>query len=224
MPKEVITGPTLDWPDHNRGPHHLTLWLAEIEGRLECIGLFIGSFQFSMAAGALEPIREDFEPLTSTDLRTVPVASLVDDFIARPAGVISRLTQEELASLVEHRPLDRKLMDWLREPDGLALELVTKARQRARRHSRKTQARSGSSSRQRLNKEFLEQVAGIYRQAYTNHQPPTKAVSEKLGEVLGREVSSSTAAHWVRVARKEGYLPPTRSGKAGWIEPKETKP
>jgi hypothetical protein len=55
----------------------------------------------------------------------------------------------------------------------------------------------------------LPWVAAVYRVAFVTLDPPVKAVAEQLG------VSASVAANRVMAARRAGYLPPTKPGKAG---------
>jgi hypothetical protein len=57
--------------------------------------------------------------------------------------------------------------------------------------------------------ERLRKVAEIYRGALDRGDPPTKAVAEKL------HCSPPHAGRLVGMARKAGFLGPTRKGKAG---------
>lgn len=65
-------------------------------------------------------------------------------------------------------------------------------------------ARRGVGTR-KVNRAFLERIAEVYR-AHVNSKP-TQAVAEAF------LISHSTAAEYVRRARREGLLPPTTSGK-----------
>jgi hypothetical protein len=55
----------------------------------------------------------------------------------------------------------------------------------------------------------LGEVVRVYREAFAEGMPPTKAVAEQMG------ASHSTAARWVGMARKRGLLGPVSPGKSG---------
>jgi hypothetical protein len=61
--------------------------------------------------------------------------------------------------------------------------------------------------------EFLEEVARVYREAFDAGQNPTAAV-----QAMQPPTGYSTAAAWVRQARKAGLLPPAVKGRPGWKE------
>jgi hypothetical protein len=61
--------------------------------------------------------------------------------------------------------------------------------------------------------EFLQEVAQVYREAYEAEQNPTAAV-----QAMEPYTGYSTAAAWVRQARKAGLLPPAVKGRPGWKE------
>jgi hypothetical protein len=65
-------------------------------------------------------------------------------------------------------------------------------------------ARRGNGPR-KVDRAFLEQVAGVYRRNL--HDRPTQAVADAFG------IAHSTAAEYVRRARAAGLLPPTSRGK-----------
>lgn len=63
----------------------------------------------------------------------------------------------------------------------------------------------------------LERVAEVYRDAYRQGRPTTRAVMEAIG-------CTETAAYkWVRKAREAELLGPTLPGKPGGIEPARRK-
>ena len=66
-----------------------------------------------------------------------------------------------------------------------------------------------SRRRNRLTPSHLVQVAEVYRVAWQDGSPPTKAVAQTFS------VSHSTAARWVGAARKAGHLGPADSSRAG---------
>ena len=63
------------------------------------------------------------------------------------------------------------------------------------------------------------EVANVYFRAWVRGEAPLEVIAEKY------TVSHSTAARWVRVARKRGILSPAEHGRAGgyprWIDPAE---
>lgn len=61
-----------------------------------------------------------------------------------------------------------------------------------------------------LTDEFLEQVARAYRAAVARGERPNKSLAEQVGDGGGR-----TVERWVYLARKRGFLPPGRPGRAG---------
>lgn len=58
----------------------------------------------------------------------------------------------------------------------------------------------------RSDRERLDEVVRVYRAAFNDHRPPTKAVAEHFN------VSRGTASAWVAQARASGLLPPTSPG------------
>ena len=66
-----------------------------------------------------------------------------------------------------------------------------------------------SRRRNRLTAEHLANVAAVYRQAWKDGSPPTKAVAVDFS------VSHSTAARWVGAARKAGHLGSADSSRGG---------
>jgi len=63
--------------------------------------------------------------------------------------------------------------------------------------------------RKRLTDSHLVKVAEVYRVAWQDGSPPTKAVAQEF------YVSHSTAARWVGAARKAGHLGPADSSRGG---------
>jgi transposase len=58
---------------------------------------------------------------------------------------------------------------------------------------------------------LLEEVARVYREAFEAGENPTAAVQN-----MRPPTGYSTAAAWVRQARKAGLLPPAVKGRPGW--------
>jgi len=70
--------------------------------------------------------------------------------------------------------------------------------------------------RKRLTDSHLAKVAEVYRVAWQDGSPPTKAVAQEF------YVSHSTAARWVGAARKAGHLGPADGSRGG--EQSQAKP
>jgi hypothetical protein len=66
-----------------------------------------------------------------------------------------------------------------------------------------------SPRRNRLTPEHLAKVAEVYRQAWEDGEPPTKAVAQNFS------VSHSTAARWVGAARKAKHLGDADGSRGG---------
>ena len=61
----------------------------------------------------------------------------------------------------------------------------------------------------RRNPEFYRQVASAYNAAASRSRRPVAVLAAEAG------VPHNTARHWIREARRRGYLPPGRRGRAG---------
>lgn len=69
--------------------------------------------------------------------------------------------------------------------------------------------------RRLITADLLAEVADVYRKALESGQPPTQAVEKHF------TTTHSTAARWVREARKAGALGPAQGPKAGEATPSE---
>jgi hypothetical protein len=65
--------------------------------------------------------------------------------------------------------------------------------------------------RDRVTDALLRAVADVYREAWTNGEPPTKAVATHFYK------SHSTAARWVHLAREAGHLGPADGSRGGEV-------
>lgn len=65
--------------------------------------------------------------------------------------------------------------------------------------------------RNRITREHLEEVAGVYRKADAAGEPPTRAVQSRWS------TTHSTAAKWVSKAREEGILGPPAGFRGGEV-------
>jgi hypothetical protein len=72
--------------------------------------------------------------------------------------------------------------------------------------------RADVADRRRLDDDFLDRVAELYREAVANGEAPAPTIARALGPV-----HPGTARRWVMAARKVGKLgkAPTRGGRSG---------
>ena len=183
------------WPDPMKGPWHIGASFAEVDGRLECVGLDVRSFRARPVVKDGEAVMEYRPPLgggqprpvTANLFRSLPVA-----FLARTA----RRDLGDLAMYVADQP----------------------GRTTAQRQTLRTVAgQLAESPRRVLDDDHFARVAEIYRRAWsTGDSAPTKAVAEQM------KASRSAAAKWVARARAMGLLGETQQGKPGAPGPSKT--
>jgi hypothetical protein len=169
------------WPDPHAGPWQIEADWADINGRLECIGL---SFRKGWARS------EDPKTGQRTDR---PFAELVDGG-ALPSAVQAAEMRMPIDTIVNQL---RAEYGWwpaaLRSVPDASAETLTLADELEQRLG----GRSG-----RYGTEHWRQVADIYLAAWrSGSSTPTKAVREHF------HVSTSTAGKWVAKARAQGLLP-----------------
>ena len=144
--------------------------------------------------------------------------SLLITFHARDdALVCAAITIESKTEGREVLPKDfeitrRKLRDWKEmackavmhaaEQSGESLAL---SRNVSPATARKAYNAAQKRSRTKITDKLLREVAQLYRDNV--EEGPWQAITERYG------VSESTAGRYVLLARKAGYLPPTKSGK-----------
>lgn len=211
---DVVAKAGWTWPPERspeRRPWHVEVDLGVIDDRVECVRLEI---RRGPAGG----------PVTSQALRSIPLRRLVEETIERQ--------RKRLEAELED---DRTMADLQAAHDAL-LKLTGESRPPGRRHDREPSlATKGVSKDQRrrvadiarsqlerlpadaprqgrppiYDDAHYEEVAGVYRQAHRRQQPPTAAVAESWG------VNRSTAAGWVRRARRLELLGPTTPRRPG---------
>jgi len=174
------TEDVLLWPDARRGPWLIRVMWANVEGRLECAGLEIRSYRDSGQAWPPELPTRDQRP---TILTTTTIRKLPF------ATIIADLRREKAR-------VHRDFIDFLAVQPGYESE----ADQAKLRRLRPVGSRRASAS---------AEVAEVYRQAWEDGRPPTRAVAEHF------VISQSAAAKRVSRARQVGYLPTTTRGKPG---------
>lgn len=214
------------WPDESKGPWLLTLHLAVVSGRMECVGVDLRSY---LRRGVDDPA--DLERWQGL----FPVASDYGDeeleMEIRQPGKAYGLMEASQGGKVLFRSEQRDIVPLnssaLRIPLG---SLIAKSRDRATNaletlatraasdvdrdallEKARTYARDARSGRGRkgLPVEHYMDVARIYKQAHARGENPTQAVSKHF------HVSKSTAGKKVARSRELGLLGPATKGKPG---------
>lgn len=188
-------------PDPARGPWAVTPTLARFDdGRIECVGLTIewmpmapsretGHWADDPDTPTPWPPGEgpEPEPLTAVMLRQIPLGRIVNQ------------ARKELPAMIAITDsMNRVVAEDLGEPPQRVRVGTVDIVNRRRR---------------RRDDEHFRLVAEIYRRARASgvkeeRKAPTRAVADEF------VVAKSTAAGWVHEARKRGFLPPTRRGRA----------
>jgi hypothetical protein len=192
--------PVWEWPTRTPDGTRVVLRFAEVDGRVECVGLEVGA-DFN-ALNAPDP-----EPLTVTNLRKIHLPPLVEEAARHYLDWLRE--QEQIPGFLNTdapTDYDQRILARLHE---IA---------RARRPAATAKRRQGRTGRPvERGPEHLAQVAKVYTDAHLASLPPTRAVAEEW------TVSRSTAAKWVARAREARLLGPTEPRKAGGV-PVEDRP
>jgi hypothetical protein len=104
--------------------------------------------------------------------------------------------------------------DFVRSTNDDTEPSLADLRSRAREQAR--QARPKEPDRPRLTRPDGAAPEGFYPRvaaAYTEYAPQTRAPAKEMAAEAG--VPVTTAHRWIREARRRGFLPPARKGKAG---------
>ena len=166
------------WPDARRGPWVIVVTWAGIEGRLEPVGLEIRGYREGDAWPRVLPTRDqDPAVLATTTLRELPFATIVADLRRQRAA-----QHTDFIDFLAAQP-----------------EYQAEADQASLRRLRAAGTRRPTA--------WLAEVAEVYRQAWQDGRPPTRAVAAHF------TISQSAAAKRVARARQAGYLPLTTRGK-----------
>jgi hypothetical protein len=168
------------WRDAHRVPWLIRVLWANVEGRLECAGFEIRSYR----EGAQEwppglPARDQGPAILTTTTLRELPFATIVADLRREKARVHRGFIDFLAAQPENQS----------EADQAALRRLRSA------GTRRTAA--------------LADVAKVYRQAWQNGRPPTRAVAAHF------KISQSAAAKRVSRARQAGYLPFTTQGKPG---------
>jgi hypothetical protein len=191
------------WPDEN-GPWHITIRLADLDGRLECVGVAVSAAPDEN--GAVEPIR-------ATGFRRIPLDSLIRQAISAKADDLADVVKMGVRGARRLRDADAdsgvvtfddagKVV--IRSPDEIRGEMAATT-ERARRLL--AAARTGGRP-PLYDADHYAELAEVYNRAVKLHQAPTKAVGEHFG------YRPTTAAKHVQKARTLGFelAPPPRGG------------
>jgi hypothetical protein len=157
--------------------------------------LFKLRFWMMAVEGRWEPVgirvyAPDFTPISASDMRALPWGRLVDH--ARPGETWFARTGEREVSVYTDRDFEPVPESVIAEP---AL-FVTSRPKRA------------GGRKPKYGREHFEEVARIYRLAYSRNRTPTRAVARHF------DATAAQAAKWVARSRQMGLLPRTARGKA----------
>lgn len=180
---------SLLWPDPDLGPWWVALNFAIVAGRPDCVGVELRSCREPGEAWPEMLPMWNQEPPTVTQKvwRGVPVLEMIRDVRRQLTEVDAGLLQ----SLVHSPDLQGDEEARLQLRRELAV---------LRQHLAGPNALPGS---------VYEEVARVYRQAWSEGRAPTRAVAEHF------TISESAAAKRVMRARRAGFLPPTEKGVPG---------
>lgn len=176
MPKtKTVEQTSFRWPDRRRGPWAIQLTWGQVEGRVECVGFHVGS------VGRRQPV-------TSTVLRSIPLASLIEEKrAARSKWLRDNVTTEQKARQ------RREFAETVRSLGIKYREVPAKRR----------------GGRPRIEPEKLAEVAEVYDDAFQRgDSAPTRAVANHF------DMPYSTASKWVMRAREMDLLARTEKRQA----------
>ncbi len=177
------------WPHPGKGPWVVTLWFAELDGRMECVGLDLRSFDTDRDGRPKGHPDRDLRRLTATTKRELPLAELIDKRL--------ELYAEHLLDVSEHGSGQEQL-----------------AADKPLRALAATPRRNKPGRPPALGSDHFREVARVYSEAFkAGLKNPTARVAE------WGHVSKSAAAKWVARARAMGLLPPTSRGRAAGSKP-----
>ena len=168
------------WPDPQTGPWLITVTWADFEGRLEPVSLEIRGYrEDGQAWPPVLPLRDQGPAI----LATTTLREIPF------ATIVADLRRQRAAQHAD-------FIDFL----AAQPEYQTEADQASLRRLRSSGTRRPAA---------LAEVAEVYRHAWRDGRPPTRAVAEHF------VISQSAAAKRVARARQAGYLPLTTQGKPG---------
>jgi hypothetical protein len=180
--------------EHEGATYAVHLVLRPVFGRYECVRFVIE---------ALTPERGR---VSGPVLDRVPLASLLTGALTdlRSAAVAAKITEPQPYDLLagELQPSEEFIARrdaWWAEAKTEATDVVLPT----------LAATDEMNTGRRWPADHLERVAEVYRRAYLNRQPPTKAVAEAFG------ITRELAARHVARARKKRLLEPTTRGRIG---------
>lgn len=196
------------WPDPQRGPWLIRVWLRSQHGVPTPVG-------FSMTSWC------DEDPATSGPHNALPDPDAdvalphIDGRVMRglPMGQLVGAAREQLRARLADQA--RTGAQYVRElsNEKPAHGAVAAARLQTRTEQTRDLRKALDSGRKGrdLGDDHYREVAAIYAEALQADRPPTKAVQEHY------TVEKSSAAKKVARARERGFLPKTTRGRAGSV-------
>lgn len=196
------------WPDPAEGPWYIGLTWAEVAGRIECVGADVWHgaqpvwHTVQRDRLALSPIGVGPTPLLASDVRSLPLASIIGQERSRLAekwkGI--REAREHMRSIEMRRPTadESEAADALHRRYLDLLDSAVKAI---------GQPKAGVGRPRELGPEQLAEVAAVYLEAWERGASPTKAVAEYF------HISATAAAKRVAKCREAGLIEKTAKGR-----------
>ncbi|HVB53908.1 MAG TPA: hypothetical protein VNF24_06905 [Candidatus Acidoferrales bacterium] len=198
------TGPTsklFAWPDET-GPYQVRLWLQDIEGRPRIVGLEMWGIA-PQNEPWWGPVREGPDSAITASAIRVPLGKWLDDWAAENRRYAEAALRPEFLAEVAKTWPDLPLRQVQKDA------AFAKARSAAIDYlEQNVQRRRG---RPTVPDELVRLVADQYRQALASgDRAPALAVTRYLQLVKGSDVNEATVRRWIGLARKRGYLPPSK--------------
>lgn len=173
-------------------PLSVDVHLAQVRGRMVCVGLDVRSFEAGEEGSTGQPLDGDWRPITSPVMRALPTATVIEQALGQ--------VRDEFGFVFGH--LDRdKYPELLAQVEGY---FTPPARRRGPKPV--------------IDDELLRDVvAPAYRMGGRRPVQAVKTALEAAGVHKGR-VSIDQARKAVVAARSRGFIPPYDRGKQGNAE------
>jgi hypothetical protein len=138
----------------------------------------------------------DLTPISATDIRALGWGQLIDS--ARPGETWFARSAPGEITVYTDRDYDPVPENVMAEPE----------------HFVSSKPKRAGGRKPKYGRDHFEEVARVYRLAYSNNRTPTRAVARHFG------ATPTQAAKWVARARRMDLLPGTSRGKARAVPPK----
>jgi hypothetical protein len=190
------------WPDPQQGPYVADTFWAEVDGRLECVGMMLSSFE-DPAGNDPRPVGERLVPVTTSHLRGAPWGSLMERHREESPEVrlVFGMTPDERREAADRLtdagvPIEEAtLVDWVRVmPRQLQERVLGRYPER-----RPKQVSKGGRPPLYSEDDWLARAL-VYLHAQRTGRHPNRALADAFG------VEISTARSWSAALRRKGLL------------------